>query len=168
MFGDLELATLHVEAILDEYLVRAILHPRGDVLTYMNDRRRPFIPLEDAELFPLSGSRQLNRIRQQSITFSKRKVLALSVPEKEETENLQLLASKRSVVFYVGHFAVQGDLHVNKDARDDDLLDETRDFFALTEASVYPISTVATAPTSHSSLLLISRIGVSLYHTREK
>lgn len=86
----------------------------------------------------------------------------------EDAQGEQLLASKRPTAFYVGTFVIQGQLHVNQDARDQDLLDETKDFFAISEASVYPINKVMTTPTRRVPLLYLSRTMVQGYHVVEE
>lgn len=165
MFGELKLDTFQTEAVLPDYLFRADLRPRGSMLTYMNDRGRPFIPFENAELFSLAADRQVGGLRQSGImTVNKSAILLLSLLKEEQAEKVQLLAAKRPVVFYVGFFAVQGQLHVNQDAHDEDVLEETKDFFALSQVSIYPLRPVATAPTRQVPLLLINRVRVQAYH----
>lgn len=168
MFGELHLKTYQVEVVLGDYLVRAKLQPRGAMLIYLSDRQRPFLPFEDVEIHPLAVERQVNCVKQPNVIFNKNYLKFLSLTNEEDAKGEQLLASKRPAAFYTGMFAIQGQLHVNQDARDQDLLDETKDFFAISEASVYPLVKVATPPTRHVPLLYISRTMIQGYHVVEK
>lgn len=168
MFGELQLKTFQAELVLEDYLIRAKLQPRGSMLVYLNDRQRPFLPFDEAEIYPMAADRQVNVIKQPEIVVNKRYLKILCLTDSEEAQREQLLASKRPVAFYTGVFAIQGQLHVNADARDQDLLDETKDFFAMSDASIYPIKKIMTAPTRHVPLLFISRTLVQVYHTVNK
>lgn len=168
MFGELHLKTFQSEVVLEDYLIRAKFQPRGSMLVYLNDKQRPFLPFDDAEIYPLATERQVNCIKQSEIVLNKRYLKILSLTDEEEAKEEQLLASTRPVAFYTGVFVIQGKLHVNQDARDQDLLDETKDFFAMSEASIYPIRKVLTPPTRHVPMLFISRELVQIYHIVEK
>ncbi len=168
MFGELQLKTFQAEVILEDYLLRAKLQPRGSMLVYLNDKQRAFLPFEEAEIYPLAVERQVNCIKQPVIVVNKRYLKLLLLTSGEEAQREQLLASKRAVTFYTGIFVIQGQLHVNADARDQDLLDETKDFFAMSDASIYPIRKVLTPPTRHVPLLFLSRSLVQVYHVVEK
>jgi hypothetical protein len=165
MFGQLQLKTIQVEVFLEDYMIRAKIQPRGAMLVFLNDKQWPFLPLSDAEIFPLAAERQVNSIKQPSVVINKKYLKFICLTDPEESKDEQLLASKRAVAFYTGAFVVQGQLHVNQDARDQDLLDETKEYFAMSEASVYPIRKVSTSPTRHVPLLYLSRPLVQAYHT---
>jgi hypothetical protein len=102
------------------------------------------------------------------VVVNKRYLKLLSLTEASEAAEEQLLASTRPVAFYTGHFAVQGQLHVNQDARNEDLLDEAKDYFAMSEVSIYPLRKVSMPPTRHVPMLFISRPLLQIYHVMEK
>ena len=168
MFGELRLKTFHAEVILEDFLVRATFQPRGSMLVYLNDKQRPFLPFENAEIQPLASDRQVGQVKQPLVVVNKRYLKILSLTEASEAAEEQLLASKRPVAFYTGHFAIQGQLHVNQDARNEDLLDETKDYFALSDVSIYPLRKVGTPPTRHVPMMFISRPLLQIYHVMEK
>jgi len=168
MFGELQLKTFQAEVVLEDYLIRAKIQPRGSMLVYLNDRQRPFLPFEGVEIYPLALERQVNCIKQSEIIINKRYLKILCLTDEEEAQSEQLLASKRPVAFYTGAFAIQGQLHVNADARDQDLLDETKDYFAMSEVSIYPIRKVLTPPTRRAPVLYLSRSLVQAYHIVEQ
>ncbi|MCI0399253.1 MAG: hypothetical protein L0332_31355 [Chloroflexi bacterium] len=164
MFGELQLTTYQVEALLPDYLFRGDLQPRGSFLTYLNDRTRPYLVFGAGEMFPLAADRQVGGMKQNTLVVSKQLLALLSVLDEAQARDAQLLASKRPVIFHVGAFAVQGQLHVNADARDDDLLDETRDFFAVSEASVFPLKALGASLTRRVPLVFLNRLQVQAYH----
>jgi hypothetical protein len=168
MFGELQLKTYQAEIVLEDYLIKAKVQPRGSMLVYLNDRQRPFLPFDDAEIYPLAVERQVTSIKQPNIVLNKQYFKFLTLPNEEDAQNEQLLASKRPVAIYTGFFVIQGQLHVNADARDQDLLDETKDFFAMSDASIYPIRKVLTPPTRRVPALFLSRTLIQMYHVVEK
>lgn len=168
MFGELQLKTFQAEVVLEDYLIRAKIQPRGSMLVYLNDRQRPFLPFDDVEIYPLALERQVNLIKQPEIIINKRYLKFLCLTDPEEAKSEQLLATKRPVAFYTGVFAIQGQLHVNADARDQDLLDETKDYFAMSDVSVFPIRKVLTPPARRVPVLFLSRSLVQAYHVVEQ
>lgn len=157
MFRQIELATLQIEAILQDYLLRGELQPRGQLLSYLNDRNWTFVPVKNAVFTALASDRRVGEIKQAASVVNKGRLAALSLVDEGEAADIQLPAGTRPVIFYVAHFAVQGQLHVRPDAPDEDILDDLHDFFPVTQATIFPVRPVAVAPTRNVPLLLISR-----------
>jgi hypothetical protein len=166
MFRELTLPTYQVETFSADFLWRANFKPRGGFLVYMNDRSRSFVPFDEVELFPVAVDRQVKGMKQNLMVVNKTYLQMISISNPEQVQTIQLLQSKRPAVFYTSHLAIQGQVHVNSDARDDDMLDDTKDFFALTEATVYPLRAMAVAPTRQVPLLLLNRVHIQSYHAR--
>lgn len=166
MFGKVQLTieTYKVEVVTADYFFNARMQPLGNFVTYLNDRRWQYLRLDEAELFPLAVDRQLRGLKRDMVSLTKRYVNFVSVIEEEEGKRVQILQSHRPVIMYLDKFVIQGNLHVNADAKNDDLMEETRDFFAVTEAVVFPIRPVASIPTRKVPLLFISRPQIQLYH----
>jgi hypothetical protein len=164
VFGNIELATFTVEAILEDYLVKGDLKPRGPFLQYLNDENWSYIPFNNCELAQLNPDRKVGAIRQELVSLNKEQLAIVSVLHVPESADLQMVATKRPVLFYVRNFAIRGCLHVSEDVPDEDLLDETRDFYGVSNASVYPMAPVATSPTSSVPLLAINRTVIQAYH----
>lgn len=157
MFRQIELATLQVEAILQDYLLRGELQPRGQLVSYLNDRNWTFLPVKNAAFSALAADRRVGEIKQAASVINKSRLAALCLVEEKEVADIQLPAGTRPVIFYVAHFAIQGQLHVRPDAPDEDILDELHDFFPVTRATIFPMRPVAATPTRQVPLLLISR-----------
>lgn len=166
MFGKVQLTveSYKVEAVTTDYFFNAKMQPLGNFVTFLNDRRWQYLRLDEAELFPLATDRQLRGIKRDTISLTKHHVNFISVLEEEESKRVQILQSHRPVIMYLDKFIVQGQLHVNADAKNDDLMEETRDFFAVTEAVIFPIRPVASPPARKAPLLFISRSKIQLYH----
>jgi hypothetical protein len=167
MFREIELTTFQVEAILDAYVLRADMQPRGDLGVYINDRNWDFIPFQNAELLPLSVERRVEKVRRAQFVVNKHNLAVLSVLGEEQADQVQLLSATRAVVLYTSQFAVKGQLHVNTEAPQEDLLAELHDYHGLTKATVYPLREVATAPTASVPLLFVRRQLVQAYHAQE-
>lgn len=157
MFREIELATLQVEAILQDYMLRGELQPRGQLVAYLNDRNWTYLPVRNAALSALAADRRVGEIRQSSAVINKDRLAAMSILREDEAAQIQLPIGERPVVFYIAHFAIQGNLHVRSDAPDEDILDDLHDFFPVSKVTIFPVRPVATAPTRQVPLLLISR-----------
>ncbi len=164
MFGELKLPTFRVEVIIPGFLVRAAFQPKGDLLIFMNDQRYDVVPFEEAEMYPIMSDAQVKGMKQEMITLNKKFISAIALQEEAYLENVMLLASKRPFVFYTEWFAIRGHLHINADARDEDVFDETKDYFGITDASIYPLRALRKAPTRKVPLLTLNRHAVYAYH----
>lgn len=164
---EIKLATYDVEVVMPHFLLKAKFKPRGDLLIYMNDQAVNYYGFAEVKMAPLGGDYQVRPFRQSIMTVNEKYLAFISMVDKEESEKLQLLRSKRPVVFYTDWFAVRGQLHVNEDARGDDLLDGPRNYFAVTDASVYPIRKAAAHPTRNVPLLLLNRNAVYAFHPHQ-
>ena len=163
MFAEIQFTSIKIEAILADYAIRGELRSRGDIAIFLNDRNYPTFSLFDCELHPLAADRRVETVRQDLITIEKTEVIAVSVLDEHALENAQLTVSKRKVIVYSGRFAIHGLLHVPADAPDEDVLDEKRDFFGITEGSIYPLAPVGTDPITSSPLILINRQTIQAY-----
>lgn len=167
MFAEIQFTSINIEAVLADYIIRGELHSRGDIEIFLNDRNYPTFSLFDCELHPLAADRRVETVRQEQITIEKTEVIAVSVLDESALENAQLTVSKRKVIVYSGRFAIHGLLHVPADAPDEDVLDENRDFFGISEGSIYPLAPVGTDPLTSSPLILINRQTIQAYSVHE-
>jgi hypothetical protein len=163
MFRQIELPTLHVEAIMQDYFLRGELQPRGHLVSYLNDRNWTFLPVKNAVFSALAAERRVGEIKQAASVINKNRLAALSLIDEGEAAEIQVPAGERPVIFYIAHFAIQGQLHVRSDAPDEDILDDLHDYFPVTEAKIFPVRPVAAAPTRQVPLLLISRPLTQVY-----
>jgi len=163
MFAEIQFTTFNVEAVLPDYVVRGILRSRGEVLNYLNDRRYPTFSLYDCELVPLSSDRKISTISQELVTIDKKRVVVVSVLDESVKDDLHLTISERIVIFYCGNLAIHGLLHVPADAPDEDILDETKDFFGITDGSIYSLIPVGAEPHSNAPLMLLNQHAVAAY-----
>ncbi len=164
MFGKLELPRFRVEVLLPGYVVRATFQPKGDLLIYMNDRRYDVTRFDEVEMYPTMTDAQVKGIKQEMMALNKKVISGIALLEPERTENVMLLASKRPFVVYTEWFAIRGNLHINPDSRDEDIFDETKDYFAITDAAIYPVRALRKEPTRKVPLLAINRHAIYAYH----
>lgn len=164
MFGELQLPVYKVEMLMPGYVLRADFQPKGDMIIFMNDRRYSVIRCDNVELFPIMPDAQVRGVKQEMMAVTKSYIQGMSVLEKDKLENLQVMASKRPFVVYTEWYAIQGDLHTNPDSRDEDVFDETKNFFAMTDVIIFPIRGVRKAPTRQVPFLAINQTSVLAYH----
>ena len=166
MLGEIELASYPVEVILDDYLVRGEIQPRGDLLTYINDRNWEFVALRNCELFPIAKDSRVNAISQALIVVNKHHLCAMSVLDEAQVNEIRLHESDRSLICYINQFAFQGKVHVHSEAPDEDMLDERQEYYALSNASIFPIRPISAAPKQKVPLLIFKRDRIQAYHVR--
>jgi hypothetical protein len=166
MFSNLQrtIPTFHTEAVTTDYLIRGRFQPLGGVVAFLNDRSRRFTSFLETELLPLQVDRQMGAIKREEMTLHKNRFILLSFLEEGEVSEIQIMPSYRPVIFYLDHVAVHGDLHVNADAKDNDLLDELKDFYPLTNSSIFPIHPLAAKPTRQVPLCFVNMRYIYAYH----
>lgn len=163
MLGELQLATLTAEWLLEDYLVGGTFQPIGDVGVFLNDRTRAYVQVSGAAVRPLAPDRQVAGPAGVTIQVARSKILAVSLVKGEEAAEVRRLAASRAATFYVGPYAIRGQVHVNADARDEDLLDDARDFYPVSDAQVFPLRPLANVPSGRVPLLFINRLHLPLY-----
>lgn len=164
---EFQLPTFTIEAVTSHFLLRGNFQPRGEFFTYINDRRYLSFNFAQAEFSPMPSGYRLNVIKQESLNINWRMVTYIGLTAAADLERIQFLQSKRPITFYTDLLAIRGNLHVNLDAHENDLLDETRDFLAVTAAAVYPMRSLATKPTRELPLMALNRHHVLGYHGYE-
>lgn len=164
MFGEIELSTFSVEAILDNYFVRGEIQPRGELLPYINDRNWGFIAFRNSELIPLAKESRIGSLHKDLLVINKHHLCAINVLDEEQVRNIRLHETDRSLIGYINQFAFQGKIHVHAEAPDEDMLDERQDYYALSEASIFPIFPVSVAPKQKIPLVIFRRDRIQVYH----
>jgi hypothetical protein len=169
MFGGIErsLATFQVEVLSADFMLRGRFKPLGEMAVYLNDRRRDFIRLDEVELIPLVTDRALRGAHRETMNVNKHALLAISLTVAEEAQSVQVLASKRPVVFYLGPLIVRGELHANVDALYEDLLDDARDFHPVSGATIFSVRNATVPFAREVPLLFVQRARVQGYHLHE-
>jgi hypothetical protein len=164
MIDQVQNSVFQVEVVLGDYLLRANFAPLGQMVSYLNDRAWTNVRFADLEIAPLAVNRQVKVINQPAVTIDKQQVVLISLLNPEQIAEVQVLQSKRAAVFYTGRFAIQGLVHVNQDAHVDDLLDGSRDYFPISDVSIFPLQGLAVTPTRRVPLAMINRQQIQLYH----
>lgn len=161
---EIQLPTFKIEVLTPQFLYRGSMQPRGELFTFLNDRRFLTFHIMEAVFAPLAAGYRINALKQAGINVNWRNFIYLALLDKENIERVQLLQSERPLTFYTRDLAIRGSLRVNLDAHDNDLLDETRDFLAVTDAEIVPLHPLAAAPTRAVPLLALNRHQIESYH----
>ncbi len=159
---------ISVDVSTGNFLVRGGMEVRGDLMVFLNDHNRASFPILDAQLMPDGPEYRVATIKQASFTVAQERVAFVAVTNEKDAQTIQYVQSSRPVVFYTNWFAIRGDLHVSVEARDDELMDPSKDFFALTNAFVAPIRKMTHKLQPQYPLMAIQRTTVVGYHLYEK
>lgn len=155
-----------IEIASSNFLVRATLQPRGDLMIFLNNLTYTSFTFNDVELIPIGTDYQVKGIKQPMMNITRSAIAFISVLEPEKAAHVQLLQAKRPVVFYTPWFAVRGDLHVNTETPDENLLDDKFEFFMLTGVTVYPLRPINARPTPKIPAVAFNRHAILAYHTQ--
>ena len=163
---ELQLKKFNVEVITSHYLVQAEFEPRGDVTIFLNDDRNFFYHFEAANVRPLLPHYQVPGLKQPHFVLHRKKIVYLALTSAEDAADMQLLVTKRPVILYTDHLAIQGNFHVNADARDHDLIDGSKEYVAVTDAKVFPLRKLANAPARDVPFLALNTHLITAYHVQ--
>lgn len=164
MFGELNLHSFNVEIVSSGVLLRGAFEPKGDMLIYLNDKRYTVIRLDEVSLYPVAEGANIRGVKQPMMAITKASIQAVCVIDQVDMEHISLLSAKRPFVVYTSHYAIRGNLHVNADSRDDDIFDETKQFFGFSDVSIYPIYSGRYYPVAKVPALMINQQQILAYH----
>ena len=164
MAFDIKLDTFRIEIIMDAYLLQAKIKPLGDLIIFLNDQNRTVLPLEEIEMFPLATDRQVKGVQQTKMSVNKHLITTLGLINADEVARVQMLKSSRQIVCYTDRFAIRGNLHINPDTPDEDMFDDSRDFFPMSDVSLFPLRPAPSNLTNKIPLLLVNRLAIRAYH----
>jgi hypothetical protein len=163
----LQFETWKVEIAIPSFLVKASFQPRGALTIFLNNQTYTSLNFTEVELLPLGADYQVKGIKQPLMNFNRGMIEFISFLEVEKAAQIQLLQAKRRVVFYTRSFAVRGDLHVNTEAPDENLLDDKFDFFMLTDATIFPLHPMSVRVTQKVPALAFNRKTILAHHTHQ-
>ena len=159
---------ISVDVSTGNFIVRGEVEARGDLLIFLNDHNRASFPILNAQIMPDGPEYKVSPIKQTSFTASQERIAFVALIDEADAAKVQYVQASRPVVFYTNWLAIRGDLHVSSESRDDELLEPTKDFFAVTNASVYPIRQMTHKPQRQYPLIAIQRSNIVGYHVHLK
>lgn len=159
---------ISIDVSAGNFLIRGSLEARGDLLVFLNDQNRSSFPVIDAQVMADGPEYKVSTMKQSSFTVSQEHIAFVAVTNEEDAAKVQYVQVSRPVVFYTNWFAIRGNLHVSSEARADELMDPTKEFFAVTDVSVFPIRKMTHQPQHNYPLLAIQRSGIVGYHIYEQ
>ena len=158
----------NVEVGIPSFLIKARFQPRGDMLLFLNNPTYLSFYFEDVEMLPLGTKYQFKGIKQPGMTINREAISFMSILDKSDMERMQLLAAKRTMVFYTEWFAIRGDFHVNSETPSENIFDEKNEYFPLTDAKVYPLRKMMNKPITEVPGLLLNRTVILSYHAHQE
>ena len=159
---------ISVDISAGNFLVRGEIEPRGDLIVYMNDENNTSFAVLNAQFMPDGPEYKVSTIKQNSITINQNHLAFVGIIHEADLERIQFVQSSRTAVFYTNWFAIRGELHVHGEAKEEELMESTRTFYAVTQASIFPIRQTTHAPHRTYPLVIINRAEMIGYHLYSK
>ncbi len=164
---DLNLPVFNVEVLAPPFLLQAKFQPRGSFFIYLNDPRYLSFHFNDTKMNSIFPDYRIKTLKQTGMNLNRHMITYIALQESSDLEKVQYLHSNRPITIYTENVVIRGCFHVNPDANENDLLDETRDFLTVSEAAVYPIRPLTHTPTRHIPMLAINSQHILGYHVYE-
>lgn len=162
-----QLRSYNVEVSIHNFILKGTFVPRSNFVVFINDKENATYPFTDSQLLPLMADYQVPGIRHSLMNLNRDLIAFISVLEAGQAADLQFVQASRRVVFYTEWFAIRAQLHVHGEARDDDLLDTSHDFFALTEAEIHPLRSISAPLLRQVPVIFINRHRVLAYNVHQ-
>jgi hypothetical protein len=158
---------ISVDVSAGNFLVRGEIEPRGDLVVYMNDENNSSFAILNAQFMPDGPEYKVPTIKQASITVNQEHIAFVGVINEEDVARIQFVQAARTAVFYTNWFAIRGNLHVHGETKEDELMEPTKNFYIVTDVSIFPIRQTTHEPQRKYPLVILNRteiIGYHLYH----
>jgi hypothetical protein len=161
---ELQLPIIKIEAITPQFLYRGKLQPRGELFTFLNDRRFLTYHFMETAFHPLMDGYRINTIKPEVINVKWTNLIYIALVDEADMECAQLMQFGRPVTFYTRDLAIRGNLRVNPDSHENDLIDETRSFLGVSDATIFPLHPLAVTPTQRVPMLALNWQQIESYH----
>lgn len=161
---NINLVRFQVEVCCTNFMVRGEYEPRGDALVFLNDVNRDSYVFYQAKLAPMNPVFKMPAIEQAELTVAQTHIHFVSLLNEDTMGRVQMVQSKRTAVFYTDCYVIRGDLHVHGEARNDDMLENIKSFYPVSNVTVFPLRATTQAPQKHVPLLALNRTAVVTYH----
>lgn len=159
---------ISVDISAGNFLVRGEIEPRGDLIVYMNDDNNTSFAIQNAQFMPDGPEYKVPTIKQSSITVNQEHLAFVGVIHEADLERIQFVQTSRTAVFYTNWFAIRGELHVHGETKEEELMEATKHFYAVTQASIFPIRQTTHTPHRTYPLVIINRSEIIGYHLYQK
>ena len=141
------------------------LEPVGIIIDYLNDLDRITYPLFDVQVHRLIPGGSFPGVTRPEITVARSEVGLLYLPDPEYRSKIQVIKNSERVIVYTPHVVCRGNFHLGAETRLRDLLSlMTGVFLVMTDASVFPLSTLPAPFPQKADLLILNRDYVTAYH----
>jgi hypothetical protein len=148
------------------FQIQGTLHVLGILQTFVNDDQKPTLIVYGAEALGLEPTNPAARLTQQELIVNKRSIQIIGFPTPPPQGSLTLLARGEPLVMYTDNFAVAAKYHMGPDSRVADFAEASlQQFIVASEAKIYPLFPTRPGFFSASSVVLIHKNAIRMYHS---
>ena len=166
-FGPAELPRYPVRVLTTTYYIQGGLETLGPIIAFMNDRDRDAFVFLDATVKPLTSG-PIGQMTRPVISVPKPEVIAMYVDDAAARSSIQTLRHIERCIIYMPYLVCRGEFHLGADTRWQDMLGMLpTDFFAFTNASVFPLAPLPGPFPQQADLVVLSRRHVKMMHLDE-
>ena len=153
-----------VQVLTTHSHIQGTMEPIGPVINYLNDVDRRHIPLLEATVSPLTTN-PLGQVARSQLIIPKNDIVALYLDDAAARSGFQLLRRIERSIFYMPSLVCRAEFHLGIDTRWQDMLGLlVGDFFAVTNATVFPLIALPGPFPQQTDLLVLNRLHVQMLH----
>jgi len=154
-----------VEIFTRSFKIGGHLEPLGHLMDALNNPDRDSLLIHQGTVSSLSANGPLNSFTLEEIVLNKSDVFFISLTDKEDHSELNLLKRAEKMIVYLPLFVIRANFHLGGETRFRDMLDTLPGtFLPITDAAIFPLFVSRVAVPGHRDLLLINKKQITLYH----
>lgn len=153
-----------VQVLTNTYLVQGGLETIGAIVDFLNDRDRDFFMFIDATVRSLTLG-PMGKVARPQLLIPKTEIIALYLDDATARSSIQLLRRVERCIMYMPFVVCRGEFHLGADTRWQDMVSLLpTDFFAFTNASIFPLSPLPGPFPQQADLIVLNRKHIRMLH----
>jgi hypothetical protein len=163
-FPQAQLPRYPVQVLTTTYHIQGGLETIGPILDFVNDRERDAFVFLDATVKSLTPG-PMGQVTRPHISVPKPEVIAMYFDDATARSSIQMLRRVERSIMYMPYLVCRGEFHLGTDTRWQDMVSLLpTDFFAFTNASVFPLSPLPGPFPQQAELVVLNRRHIKMLH----
>jgi hypothetical protein len=148
--------------------VDGAIDPLGELISVINDDRKNYLLVHEANTTPLFATSPLGTITTKEALLNKNDIVFLNLLSEEDRTTIRLLQTIERLIIYTPDFVIRANFHLGGEMRVRDLFDTlTTTFVPATEAQIFPLFAPKANITPTAEMLIVNKHFINLYHPEQ-